>query len=64
MTSHKIIRREMLKRMGMTTTAVALAACVPVAPSRWASRGHRCRRAGWVRTPLIKLFKRQQGEQP
>ena len=30
MTSHKMIRREMLKRMGMTATAVALSACVPV----------------------------------
>ncbi len=32
MTSHKMIRRQMLKRMRMTATAVALSACVPVAP--------------------------------
>ena len=32
MTSYKMMRRELLKRMGMTATAVALAACVPVAP--------------------------------
>jgi hypothetical protein len=32
MTSHRMIRREMLKRMGMTAAAVALSACVPVVP--------------------------------
>ena len=32
MTSHKMLRRELLKRMGMTATAVALSACVPVTP--------------------------------
>src|SRR5688500_16267542 len=32
MTSYKMMRRELLKRMGMTATAVALSACVPVTP--------------------------------
>ena len=39
MTSPKLIRREMLKRMGMTATAVALAACVPVAPGAGPAAG-------------------------
>ena len=32
MTSYKMMRRELLKRMGLTATAVALSACVPVTP--------------------------------
>jgi hypothetical protein len=39
MTSYKLVRRELLKQMGMTAAAVALSACVPVAPSAAPSMG-------------------------
>jgi hypothetical protein len=39
MTSYKMVRRELLKRMGMTATALALSACVPVAPGAGPAAG-------------------------